>query len=81
MSIAGRLSQRRRVRAKRRAEVEARARAVRSDMGRQAGAVAPAPSKATPAKLHHIYSSRDDALSVFEDAAGHVVAVRSRHLV
>lgn len=81
MSIAGRIVERKAARAEKRAQVAAHAQAVRERVGSQAGAVATAPRKDTPAKLHHLYSSRDDALSVFEDAAGHVVAVHSKRLV
>lgn len=81
MSIAGRIAERKEARARKRAAIDARAEAVRADVGRCAGRVAAAPSKRTPARLHHLYSSRDDVLSVFEDAAGHVVAVHSKRLV
>lgn len=81
MSIAGRIAERKEARARKRDAIDARAEAVSADAGRCAGAVAAAPSKATPARLRHLYSSRDDVLSVFEDAAGHVVAVNSKRLV
>ncbi len=67
-------------RAARRAEVAEQARAVRETVRAQAVALEAAPSKQTPGRFTHLYSSRDDAMSVFADAAGHVVAVGTARL-
>lgn len=67
-------------RAARRAEVAEQARAVRESMRSQAAALEMAPSKQTPGTFVHLYSSRDDAMSVFADAAGHMVAVPTARL-
>ncbi len=68
-------------RAARRAEVAEQARAVRESMRSQAAALEMAPSKQAPGTFVHLYSSRDDAMSVFADAAGHMVAVPTARLV
>lgn len=72
--------QRARERAARRAEVAEQARTVRESMRTQMAALEAAPSKQTPGTFVHLYSSRDDAMSVFADAAGHMVAVPTARL-
>lgn len=82
MGIGDDLRSRARKRAQRNARLEKRAQQVRAAADAQArpDALEAAPSKQTPAALTHVYSSRDDVLSVFEDAQGHLVAVHSRRL-
>lgn len=53
---------------------------MRETVRAQAVALEAAPSKQTPGRFTHLYSSRDDAMSVFADAAGHVVAVGTARL-
>lgn len=72
--------QRARERAARRAEVAEQARAVRASVQAQMAALEAAPSRQTPGTFVHLYSSRDDAMSVFADAAGHMVAVPTARL-
>ena len=69
------------VRAARRAEVDERARTVRANAGLYGAALSEAFDRRTPATFSHLYSSRDDALSVFQDGEGHVVAVGTARLV
>ena len=64
----------------RRAETDRLAGKVRERLRGQGSALGAAPVKSTPGTFSHLYSSRDDALSVFEDAAGHVVAVGTARL-
>lgn len=85
MSVRAKLRQRADRRAEKRAKVAEQASSVRSSVQEHAerlGAshLAQAPSNQMPATFHHLYSSRDDVLSVFEDASGHVVAVGTARL-
>lgn len=84
MGIGDDLRNRARKRAQRNARLDEQAQQVRAAADAQAqprpDALEAAPSKRTPASLTHVYSSRDDVLSVFEDAQGHLVAVHSRRL-
>ncbi len=80
MSLRDKLKQRRAAKDARRACVDEQAERVREQARAHATAMHPAPSTQTPGTFSHLYSSRDDVLSVFEDASGHVVAVDSRRL-
>lgn len=80
MSAGGKASRRAKAQAAKRAEAEHLANDVRERLHANAFALAAAPGKLAPGTFSHLYSSRDDALSVFEDAAGHVVAVGTARL-
>lgn len=80
MSLRDAAHRRAAARAERRSQVRQRAQAVREGMDAAASALAPTAGKQAPGTFRHLYSSRDDALSVFEDAAGHVVAVNAARL-
>lgn len=80
MSARGRASRRGEEQAAKRAEAARLASDVRERFHANASALTTAPGKLAPSTFCHLYSSRDDALSVFEDAAGHVVAVGTARL-
>lgn len=80
MSIKDRLANRARKREERRARLDEKAHAVRQG----ADALMRTPVRGhdgpVPGTFCHLYSSRDDILSVFEDGSGHLVAVESARL-
>lgn len=73
--------ERRSARAKKANDVSRRAKRLRQAVIGSKTPLACAPNSNEPAQLSHLYSSRDDALSIFEDKLGHIVAVQSNRLV
>ena len=79
MSVRERLAARASYRKERKARIDRVAEGVRT--GNEGGMhLETAPSRLAPGTFSHLYSSKDGALCLFEDAEGHLTSVNAKRL-